>query len=625
MRIRHSLVALVTVLAACGGGSGGGTISPPPPPGGLPVTAIPAIQGNGPASPLAGQDVTVSGVVTGDFQSNDGDAQHDLGGFYIQSVPDADFETSDGIFIFDGSTPATDVDAGDSVRVTGTVNEYFGETQITAASVSVVGTGAIMPVPVHFPAAATVPNSNGDLIADLERYEGMLIRLPQAMTVSSLYGLERYGEVQLSAGGRPMQFTNGNAPDVTAYNQHIANIAARRIVLDDGRNATNATPVRYLNAGSAPAYSIRVGDEISGVTGNLRYSRGSGGAGTETWRLVPTVDPVFDTGNPRPGAPAIGGALRITSFNALNFFTTFDSGQSICGPSGNSGCRGANSSVEFDRQLAKLVTALIMINADIVGLIEIENDATASLQLIVDAMNDALGAGSYDFVDTGTIGDDAIRTGFIYKPSTVTPQGAFAILDSNVDARFDDNRNRPALAQTFVQDSTGAVLTLVLNHLKSKGSDCDSANDPDTGDGQSNCNQTRTDAAMAIAGWVALDPTTSGDPDYLVFGDLNADVAEDPLTALKSAGFTNLLEAADGNNAYSFIFDGQSGALDHALASASLVPQVVATMEWRINADEPGVLDYNLDAGRDPALFDGATPYRSSDHDPIVIGLDLTN
>ena len=266
-----------------------------------------------------------------------------------------------------------------------------------------------------------------------------------------------------------------------------------------------------------------------------------------------------------------------------------------------------------------------MINADIVGLIEIENDATASLQLIVDAMNDALGAGSYDFVDTGTIGDDAIRTGFIYKLSTVTPQGAFAILDSNVDARFDDNRNRPALAQTFVQDSTGAVLTLVLNHLKSKGSDCDSANDPDTGDGQSNCNQTRTDAAMAIAGWVALDPTTSGDPDYLVFGDLNADVAEDPLTALKSAGFTNLLEAADGNNAYSFIFDGQSGALDHALASASLVPQVVATIEWRINADEPGVLDYNLDAGRDPALFDGATPYRSSDHDPIVIGLDLTN
>jgi len=624
MRIRHFLVALVTVLAACGGGSGGGTISPPPP-GGPPVTAIPAIQGNAPASLLAGQDVTVSGVVTGDFQSNDGNTQHDLGGFFIQSVPDADFETSDGIFIFDGSTAVTDVDAGDSVEVVGTVNEYFGETQITASSVRIVGAGAIMPVPVNFPAAATVPNSNGDLIADLERYEGMLIRFPQAMSVSSLRDLERYGEVQLSSGGRPVHFTNSNAPDVTAYNQHIANIAARRIVLDDGRNATNATPVRYLNAGSTPAYSIRVGDAISDVTGNLRYSRGSGGTGTETWRLVPTVDPVFDTGNPRPGAPAIGGALRITSFNALNFFTTFDLGQSICGPSGNSSCRGADSSAEFDRQLAKLVTALIMIDADIVGLIEIENNATASLQLIVDAMNDGLGAGSYDFVDTDTIGTDAIRTGFIYKSATVTPQGAFAILDSNVDARFDDNRNRPALAQTFVQVSNGAVLTLVLNHLKSKGSACDSAGDPNTGDGQGNCNQTRSNAAMAIADWVALDPTTSGDPDYLVFGDLNAYVAEDPLTALKSAGFTNLLEAADGSNAYSFIFDGQSGALDHALASPSLVPQVVATMEWRINADEPGVLDYNLDAGRDPTLFDGATPYRSSDHDPIIIGLDLTN
>ena len=624
MRIRHFLVALVTILAACGGGSGGGTISPPPP-GGPPVTAIPAIQGNGPASPLAGQDVTVSGVVTGDFQSNDGDTQHDLGGFFIQSVPDADFETSDGIFIFDGSTPATNVDAGDNVEVVGSVNEYFGETQITASSVRIVGTGTIMPVPVNFPAAATVPNSNGDLIADLERFEGMLIRFPQAMSVSSLRDLERYGEVQLSSGGRPVHFTNSNAPDVTAYNQHIANVAARRIVLDDGRNATNATPVRYLNAGSAPAFSIRVGDAISDVTGNLRYSRGSGGAGTETWRLVPTVDPVFDTRNPRPGAPAVGGALRITSFNAFNFFTTFDSGQSICGPSGGSGCRGADSSAEFDRQLTKLVTALIMIDADIVGLIELENNATASLQLIVGAMNDALGAGSYDFVDTGTIGTDAIRTGFIYKPATVTTQGAFAILDSNVDARFDDNRSRPALAQTFVQDSNGAVLTLVLNHLKSKGSACDSSGDPDTGDGQGNCNQTRSSAAMAIADWVAVDPTTSGDPDYLVLGDLNAYIAEDPLTALKSAGLTNLVEAVGGSNAYSFIFDGQAGALDHALASPSLVPQVVATMEWRINADEPGVLDYNLDAGRDPALFDGATPYRSSDHDPIVIGLDLTN
>lgn len=624
MRIRLFLAVLIPALTACGGG--GGTISnPPPPPVGPPVTSIPSIQGSGPTSPLVGQDVTVSGVVTGDFQSNDGDTQHDLGGIFIQSVPDADFATSDGIFVFDGNAPATDVSAGDSVRVTGTVNEYFGETQITAASVSVVGTGAILPAPVNFPVAGTMSNSDGELIADLERYEGMLIRLPQAMTVSSLYDLERYGEVQLSSGGRPVQFTNGNPPDVTAYNRHIADLAARRIVLDDGRNARNAAPVRYLNAGSAPAYSIRAGDEITDVTGNLRYSRGSGAAGAETWRIAPTIDPLFEAINPRPGAPAVVGALRISYFNALNFFTTIDSGQNVCGPSGNSACRGADSRVEFDRQLAKLVTALVLIDADIVGLIELENNPTMIMQVIVDAMNDALGTGSYNFVNTGIIGDDAIRTAFIYKPSTVTPQGAFAILDSSVDARFDDSRSRPALAQTFAQNSNGAALTLVLNHLKSKGSACDSVGDPDAGDGQGNCNQTRSNAAMAIADWVALDPTTSGDPDYLVIGDLNAHATEDPVTALKSAGFANLIEAGGGSNAYSFIFDGQAGALDHALASPSLVPQVVATIEWHINADEPSLLDYNLDTGRDPALFDSAMPYRSSDHDPIIIGLDLTN
>lgn len=619
-------MVLATLLSACGGGGGGGSITtPPPPPPGPPATAITAIQGNGPVSPLAGQDVTITGQVTGDFQSNDANPQHDLGGFFVQGIPDADLQTSEGIFVFDGSTPAIDVDAGDVVEVVGTVNEYFGETQLNATSVRVVGVGSVLPFPLNFPAGETIANSDGDLIADLERLEGMLIRLPQSMTITSSRDLERYGEVQLSSGGRPIQFTNGNAPDATAYGQHVADVASRRIVLDDGRNGMNATPVRYLNAGVAPGYSIRVGDTITDVTGNLRYSRGSGGAGTETWRLVPTVDPQFDSANPRPGAPAISGALRIASFNTLNFFTTIDSGQSICGPSGNGGCRGADSSAEFDRQLGKLVTSLVMINADIVGLNELENNASASLQAIVTAMNNALGAGSYSFVDTGTIGSDAIKVGFIYKPSTVTPQGAFAILDSNVDARFDDNRSRPALAQTFSQGSNGAVLTVVINHLKSKGSSCDSTGDPDTGDGQGNCNLTRSNAAAAIADWVALDPTTSGDPDYLIMGDLNAYVAEDPLTVLKSAGFTNIVEAAGGSDAYSFNFDGQAGALDHALASPSLVPQVAATIEWHINADEAALIDYNLDAGRDLALFDDTTPYRASDHDPVIIGLDLTN
>jgi len=366
-----------------------------------------------------------------------------------------------------------------------------------------------------------------------------------------------------------------------------------------------------------------VGDQVSGLTGTLRYSRGSGGNGFEGYRLMPTEDPQFDSMNPRPGAPNVAGSLRIASYNVLNFFTTVDSGANICGPAASSSCRGADSSEEFGRQLAKTVTAIRMINADVVGLIELENNPTDSLLRIVDGLNAVLGSGSYAYVDSGAIGTDAIKTGFIFKPAMVTPVGAFAVLDSGVDSRFADRLNRPILAQTFRQVSNGALITVAVNHLKSKGSDCDSAGDPDTGDGQGNCHVTRSTAAAAMADWLATDPTGSGDTDFLIIGDANSYFFEDSMTVLKNAGYTNLGETMLGLDAYSFVFDGQSGALDQALASASLAPQVSAISDWHINADEPPLLDYNLENNRDPALFEPATPYRASDHDPLIIGLDL--
>jgi len=140
---------------------------------------------------------------------------------------------------------------------------------------------------------------------------------------------------------------------------------------------------------------------------------------------------------------------------------------------------------------------------------------------------------------------------------------------------------------------------------------------------QANCNATRSSAALALADWVNSDPTGIGDPDVLIIGDLNAYLMEDPLTALKDAGLTNLLEA--NPRPYSYVFDGKAGALDHALATSSLAGQVRASIEWHINADEPQLLDYNLENGRDSSLFDPDSPYRASDHDPIIIGLDLDN
>jgi len=627
--MRYYLALFATLifasLAACGGSGGGASnANPPPPPGNAGVTAIYDVQGSGAESPLVGQAVTIQGVVVGDFQDNDADIASNLGGFYLQSVPDADFNTSDGVFVFDGNNPAVDVSAGDSVRVQGIVNEHFGETQVSASSVTVAGFGAILPFPVMLPAVSLTTNSDGDLIADLERYEGMLIRLPQTLTVVELWSLEQHGSVLLAEGGRQYTFTNRNAPDVAGYSAHIESNASRRLWLDDGLRIANATPVRYLSAGAAPNYSIRAGDQIADITGVLRYSRGSGSSGAEGYRLMPVIEPQFESVNPRPGAANVAGALRVASANVLNLFSTVDTGQSVCGPAGSDSCRGADSDVELDRQLDKTTSALAMIDADIVGLVELENNASDSLQAIVGALNARLGAGTYSYVATGTIGDDSIKTGFIYKSATVSLSGSFAVLDSNVDARFDDSRNRPVLAQTFSQNSNGARLTVAVIHLKSKGSACSSIGDPDTDDGQGNCNATRTSAATAMADWLPTDPTSSGDADILVIGDSNSYYLEDPMTALGNAGFVNLVESSTGRDSYSFLFGGQVGALDHALASPSLVDQVAGVVEWHINADEPPLLDYNLEFDRDPGLFDATTPYRSSDHDPLIIGLDLT-
>ena len=368
---------------------------------------------------------------------------------------------------------------------------------------------------------------------------------------------------------------------------------------------------------------MRAGDSVVGLTGNIRYSRGSGGSGDETYRLMPTTEPFFVVDNPRPAsAPDVGGALRVSSFNVLNYFSTLDGSGRICGPSMDQSCRGADNQDEFDRQHAKLMSALLALDADVVGLIELENNATAALQSIVDGLNAVAGAGAYDFIDTGTIGTDAIRQGLIYKTGTVAPSGGHAILDSSVDPLFNDTRNRPALAQSFEELATGGVFTVAVNHLKSKGSNCNSLGDFDLGDGQGNCNSTRTNAAIALANWMTADPTGSGDLDFLIMGDLNAYLQEDPVIAIENAGYTNLLSTFVANS-YSFLFDGQTGALDHALSSPDLAAQVTGVAEWHINADEADATDYNLDFGRNPDIFDGAMPYRASDHDPIVVGLNL--
>ena len=184
-----------------------------------------------------------------------------------------------------------------------------------------------------------------------------------------------------------------------------------------------------------------------------------------------------------------------------------------------------------------------------------------------------------------------------------------------------------------MDNTTGGIFTVAVNHLKSKGSDCNDLNDPDLLDGAGNCNLTRTAAAQALVDWLASDPTGSGDSDYLIIGDLNSYDKEDPIDAIKAGpddilgtadDYTDLIFNFQGEDAYSYVFDGQIGYLDHALASAGLVPEVTGTADWHINADEPDLIDYDMTfkAPAQDALY-APDPFRASDHDPVIVGLNV--
>jgi hypothetical protein len=379
---------------------------------------------------------------------------------------------------------------------------------------------------------------------------------------------------------------------------------------------------------------------VSGVTGVLMFGWGGNSASPNAYRVRPVGSlggtlPDFQPANARPVAPdPVGGSLTVASLNLLNYFNTFSGCTGGVGGAAIS-CRGATNATEFSRQASKTVAAIVATGADVVALIEMENDGygpTSAIQDLVDRLNAATAPGTFAFIDvdatTGTVnalGLDAIKNALIYKPGKITPVGATAVLSTGAFSEI-VALQRPPLAQAFQQAGPDTRFIIAVNHFKSKGSAC--TGDPDTGDGQGNCNQTRLWAANDLTTWLATDPTGTGEPDVLIVGDLNSYAMEDPITAIKNAGYVNLVEGRIGNDsAYSYMFDAQAGYLDHALATSSLDRQITGVTEWHINADEPGVLDYNTEfktAGQVASLY-APDAFRAADHDPLVIGLDLAS
>ncbi len=552
-------------------------------------------------SPLLGDSgVILQAVVVGDYQGAEG-----LKGFFLQERDadvDGDPATSEGIFVFSNEY-SVDINVGDVVRVQGTVAEFKGLTELTAVTrMAVCSTNE--PLPSSSTISLPVATSRS-----FENVEGMRVSFSQTLHVTGNYNLARYGEVELSVGGPLDNPTSVVAPGTSANALQDLNDRSR-IQLDDGSRLKNPSPLPpYLGDDG----TLRIGDTVTGLLGVMGQFN--------AYEVHPTSPLVFTRINARPDVPASGGAIRLASFNLSNYFTTLDNNASICGPRNNLGCRGAHNKFEFSRQRQKLLAAIARLDADVAGLVELENDAdSTAIAELVFGLNEFNTAGTYAFIDTGVIGSDAIRVGFIYRPSVVTPLGR-AILDRSFPATpaFDDDKNRPTLAQTFSVNDSGEVFTLVLNHLKSKGSPCSLV---DVGDGQGNCNQARVNAVKAMLQWLAGDPTASGSDKILILGDLNAYAMEDPISMLKASAYVDIVERHVGSGfndgAHSFSFAGQAGRLDHALASPALAGSVTGVVIWHINADEPRGLDYN--DFNQPGLYH-ADEFRSSDHDPVVIDL----
>jgi uncharacterized repeat protein (TIGR02059 family) len=597
------------------------------------VTLISTLQGTGSATTLADTTHWVEAVVTA--------VMPEMGGFWLQEEradSDGNPASSEGLFVYHGNTATgiTAANVGDTVRVKGQIVEYNGVTELKNVSdVSVIRDGSLADLP---PAAIlTLPVVDYAL---WEQYEGMRVEVRAAsgdLVVTDNYNLGRYGQVTLTSGSVLEQYTQSNAPSVAGNTANNAVLRADQIILDDGSSAQNPDPVDFARNGAdlSASNTLRAGDATPVIRGILdQFATGSELAYETTYRVQVTEDPQF-AGAPRPTAGDLQAALgtaeiKVASVNVLNFFTTLGTAPFTTPEGVTHAGRGADNAVEYQRQLAKLVDNLLGLDADVYGLMEIQNNGFgegSALDALVDALNARVGESRYaaiqgPFADgsatpAATAGDDAIMVALVYDTTAVAPLGGAAVADSSVyDAFSATYGNRVPVAQTFQSLSDGETFTVAVNHLKSKGS----VLDPDLGDGQGANNLARMEGVRDLTAWLATNPTGAPDGDILLIGDLNAYAAEDPIRYLETQGYEMV------SNGLSYSFDGLWGALDHALASTSLADQVSTVVEWAINAEEPGVLDYNTNF-KTPALVQSlyaADAYRSSDHNPLLIGLNLS-
>lgn len=639
----NSNAADFSLSAAITPTSSGGT-APDPTPAPDPATkAIAEIQGTGMDSPLAGAAVTTKGKVTAAFPTGG------LNGYYLQTpgtggdLTATNHAASDGIFVYSPATVGS-VQAGDYVQVSGTVAEYYGMTQLNVASAAGL-TKLAEAAPEVKPTLFSLPATE----AFRESLEGMLLAPQGPLTVSDNYSLNQYGEIGLAGGTTPLVQPTAVAPYGSAeYAAVVADNAARGIKLDDGSSTnflkdatTKAEVLPYLTT----ADPVRVGSPATFTTNVVL------GFANNSWKLQPlthlteankaTVQPA-SFGATRTDAPAaVGGNVKIASFNVLNYFPTTGDTLSGCtyyeDRDGNpitvrGGCdaRGAANAENFKRQQDKIVAAISKSGADVVTLMEVENSAQFgttrddALAKLVDALN-LPAPGVWDYVRSPAnapplADEDMIRTAFIFKKAAAEPVGESIIHNDTVAFAS----ARKPLAQVFkpVGGGAGTEFIAIANHFKSKGS---AATPDDTDKGQGASNLARTAQAQSLLAFSDELQKSKGTDKVFLIGDFNSYGKEDPINLLTGAGYVNQDDKArnpDGSAKHSYLFGGLVGSLDHILASPAANAVLTGADIWNINSVESVALEYSR-YNNNVTNYYSPDQFRASDHDPVVVGLDL--
>lgn len=624
---------------------------------------VPAIQGPGSSSPL---------VPAGKFESEQAYATRGIvtqvvnglyKGFFIQDPQgDGDPASSDGLFVY--STQANGaIVPGAEVCVSGKVKEYFNQTQLNADQLVVT-----QPMVALLPAVDLVPVAGETLNQLLERHEGMRVRLvpESSLVVTRNFSFDYDGKrnnLVLAYGAPLIKSTQKFAAMSEEASQWALRNQQNQLVVEtDAKTPDGVLP--WYPAFNAEDGYLRIGDKLNGLEGALGYSY-------NLFRLVASnrIDSsdIDHSGWDRVETPELAeaGDLRVASFNVLNFFTTVVGGDA--NPTGSN--RGALTVAEFEKQRTKIVSAITRLNADVVGLMEIENNGygdNSAIANLVAALNAAQPdeADHYRWIaspDGQPIGTDAITVGLIYRPASVTSQGAASLIVLPVQqAEALDASGKPvaikqgmreSLLQQFSSPKGDAPLTLVVNHLKSKGSACfedypDYAS-ADPLDGQGHCNALRVSAAKVLG-----ESLKALGGDLLLIGDMNAYGMEDPIRVLtsydpaaqprqimsasfttlagqpyeesgsalgKGYGFVNLNTRFHGTDTYSYSYEGELGNLDHALASPSLAAKVIGIEDWHINSAESNFFEYGSKYTGQLAKSDG--PFSASDHDPVLVAI----